>query len=87
MTGLIIKKTVATEGRMKFRVRELAQERELTAEELARRADIKYSALKNIWQGRTGNPKYLTVRAIARALGVSVEELESGNKTPADALT
>jgi transcriptional regulator with XRE-family HTH domain len=63
---------------MKFRIRELAKEKDLTAEELARRADVKYSALKNLWQGRTQDPKYSTVRAIARALGVSVEELESG---------
>lgn len=63
---------------MKFRIKELAKEQNITADELARRADVKYSALKNLWQGRTQDPKYSTVRAIARALGVSVEELESG---------
>ena len=44
--------------------------------ELAKQAGIKYSALKNLWQGRTLDPKYSTMRAIARALGVSVEQLE-----------
>ena len=62
---------------MKFRIKELAKERNLTAEQLARAADIQYSALKNIWQGRTGNPKYETLRAIARALNVPVEQLEA----------
>lgn len=62
---------------MRFRIRDLAKERDLTAEELAQRAGVKYSALKNIWQGRTKDPKYSTLRAIARALGVSVEQLEA----------
>lgn len=67
---------------MKFRIRELARERELTAEDLARRADVKYSALKNLWQGRTKDPKYSTLRSIARALGVSVEQLEAPESEP-----
>lgn len=61
---------------MKFRIKELAKERQLTADELARRADVKYSALKNLWQGRTEDPKYSTLRAVAKALGVAVEQLE-----------
>ena len=61
---------------MEFRIKELAREQDLTAEELAQRAGVRYSALKNIWQGRTRDPKYMTVRAIARALGVPVEQLE-----------
>jgi transcriptional regulator with XRE-family HTH domain len=61
---------------MEFRIKELARAQDLTAEELAQRAGVRYSALKNIWQGRTRDPKYMTVRAIARALGVPVEQLE-----------
>jgi transcriptional regulator with XRE-family HTH domain len=70
---------------MKFRIKELAREQGLTAEALARRADIQYSALKNLWQGRTKDPKYSTLRAVARALGVTVEQLEEkepGQWTP-----
>lgn len=67
---------------MRFRIRELAKERQMTAEDLARRADIKYSALKNLWQGRTKDPKYSTLRAVARALGVPVEQLEATEKEP-----
>jgi transcriptional regulator with XRE-family HTH domain len=62
---------------MKFRVRELARAQQMTAEDLARQAGLRYSAVKNLWQNRTPNPKYGTLRAIARALGVSVEQLEA----------
>lgn len=70
---------------MKFRIRELAKEQGLTTEELAKRADIKYSALKNLWQGRTEDPKYSTMRAIARALGVPIEQLEDKESGPMSA--
>lgn len=76
---------------MKFRVKELAAEQKISAEDLARRADLKYSAVKNLWQGRTGDPRYSTLRSIARALGVPIEQLEasengSGNTKPVGAL-
>ncbi len=61
---------------MEFRIRELANAQNVTAEALARRADVKYSALKNLWQGRTDDPRYSTISKIARALGVPVEQLE-----------
>lgn len=67
---------------MKFRVRDLAKEQGLTTDDLARRADLKYSVVKNLWQGRTADPKYSTLRAIARALGISVEQLEAPEDTP-----
>lgn len=67
---------------MKFRIRELSKEKGLTAEDLARRADLKYSSVKNLWQGRTGDPKYSTLRAIARALGVPIEHLEAKETEP-----
>ncbi len=75
---------------MKFKIRELARARGWTAEELARQAGIKYSALKNLWQGRTLDPKYSTLRAIARALGVPIEQLEDdspGQRVPRLATT
>mgnify|MGYP001092980133 CR=1 FL=1 len=63
-----------------FRVRELAQARGWTAEELARQSKLKLSTVRNLWQGRTEDPSYSTVRAIAQALGVRIEELEAGVK-------
>lgn len=67
---------------MKFRIRELAKQQNLTADDLARRAELKYSSVKNLWQGRTEDPKYSTLRAIARALGVPIEQLEATEKEP-----
>lgn len=61
---------------MKFRIRELARTQHLTMEELAIKSGIKYSTVKNLWQNRTRDPSYSTLRALAAALGVSVEELE-----------
>ena len=52
---------------MKFRIRELARTQHLTMEELAIKSGIK---------NRTRDPSYSTLRALAAALGVSVEELE-----------
>jgi transcriptional regulator with XRE-family HTH domain len=46
---------------------------------------VKYSTVANLWQGRTRDPNYSTLRAIAKALGVTVEELEEqdqGNGKP-----
>jgi transcriptional regulator with XRE-family HTH domain len=61
---------------MKFRIRELAKARGLTMEDLAIKSGIKYSTVKNLWQGRTLDPSYSTLRAVAFALGVPIEQLE-----------
>jgi transcriptional regulator with XRE-family HTH domain len=57
-------------------VKELAQQRGWGLDELARHSNVKYSTAQRIWQNRTANPRYDTLKAIADALGVSVEELE-----------
>jgi transcriptional regulator with XRE-family HTH domain len=44
-------------------------------DELARRAGLKLDTLRAIEQGRTLNPGVLTMRAVARALGVSLDSL------------
>jgi transcriptional regulator with XRE-family HTH domain len=70
---------------MKFRVKELARAKGFTIEELAFKSGVKYSTVANLWQGRTKDPNYSTLRAIARTLQVSVEELEDkdqGNGMP-----
>jgi transcriptional regulator with XRE-family HTH domain len=51
-------------------------------EELAIKAGVKYSTVKNLWQNRTQDPSYSTLRAIALALGVSVEQLEDRETAP-----
>jgi putative transcriptional regulator len=59
----------------RFRVKELAQERGMTIEELAFKSGVKYSTVRNLWQNRVGNPNYSTLSAIARTIGVAIEEL------------
>jgi transcriptional regulator with XRE-family HTH domain len=57
------------------RIRHLREERGLTQRELARRAGLTPSGVGFIEHGQTRNPSAETVVAIARALGVPVEEL------------
>ena len=59
----------------KFRVQEIARQRGMTIEELAYKSGVKYSTVRNLWQGKVGNPNYSTLAAIARALAVTIEEL------------
>ena len=79
-----------------FRVKELARERGLTSEELAIKSGVKFSTVRNLWQNRVSNPSFDTLRLIAQALGVSIEDLvvpdvDAGNildrNTPEDART
>lgn len=76
-----------------FRVRELAQDRGLTQEELTARArqhagvDISLSTVRRIWQNKkAGSPRGDTLIAIADVLGVSVKDLyadeEDGQSAP-----
>ena len=59
----------------RFRVKELARERNMTIEELAFKSGVKYSTVRNLWQGKVSNPNYSTLSAIARAMGVMIEDL------------
>lgn len=59
----------------KFRVKELARERGMSIEELAFKSGVKYSTVRNLWQGKVSNPNYSTLAAIAGAFGVSIEDM------------
>jgi transcriptional regulator with XRE-family HTH domain len=59
----------------RFRVKELARAQGLTSEELAIRSGVKISTVQNMWQNRVKDPRYSTMAAIARTLGVSIDEL------------
>lgn len=59
----------------KFRVKELARERGMTTDDLARTANLKISTVRNIWQNRVSDPSFSTLTALARALNVRIEEL------------
>ena len=58
-----------------LRVKEIADSRGLTADDIARMSWVKYTTVHNIFTGRTVNPELLTILPIARVLGVSVEDL------------
>lgn len=60
-----------------FRIKQLAQERGFTTEGLARRSNVKFGTVRNLWQNRTHDPNYTTMKALARTLQVSIEELEA----------
>ena len=62
--------------RGRFRVKELAKERGMTLDQLARISQLKYTTVQNIWRNRVSDPRYNTLKAIAEALGIAMEDLE-----------
>lgn len=59
----------------RFRVKELAQSRGLRTEDLAYKSGVPISTLRSVMQGRTLDPSYSTLAALARALECTIEEL------------
>jgi transcriptional regulator with XRE-family HTH domain len=59
------------------RIRSLRTARGLSQEEVARRTGIGLKSYGDLERGRTKDPHYSTLRGVARALGVRVEELIS----------
>jgi transcriptional regulator with XRE-family HTH domain len=55
-------------------VRRLRLEQGISQETLARRADLSTSSYAKVEHGRTG-PAWITVRAIAKGLGMTASEL------------
>lgn len=63
---------------MRFRVRQLAEEKGLDAAKLSRRADLNYNTVSVFWsddKDNPPNPRAKTLAAIAKALGVNVGDL------------
>lgn len=57
------------------RIRKYRLERELSQEKLARLADLAFPTIAKIEAGATLNPSIDTVKKLAAALGVSVDDL------------
>lgn len=57
------------------RIKELRKKAELTQEELAKRSDIPYATLLKIENDTVKNPTILTLKKIADALGILVDDL------------
>lgn len=58
-----------------MRLKELREKRGLTQEQLADLSGVNQSAISFIENGTTASPKLDTLQKLARALGVSLEEL------------
>lgn len=56
-------------------IRRIRKKRNLTQDKLARLADISYTSITKIETGVIKSPSVQTVAKIAKALGVSVDEL------------
>lgn len=59
------------------KLEQLARAKGLTQEDLAREAKVTISTVRRLWQDREGleDPKMSTMRALARVLGVTVNDL------------
>ncbi|MBL7130898.1 MAG: helix-turn-helix transcriptional regulator [Candidatus Omnitrophica bacterium] len=57
------------------RIRELRNKKGLSQEKLARMADVSYNTIVKIESGESKNPTIQTMAGIARALGVSLDNL------------
>ena len=68
----------ALSERFGARVQELMDKKGLSQAELGRRAGMSRSVINNLLRG-IRNPSLLTALTVARALGVSLDELTSGN--------
>ncbi|MEX2340952.1 MAG: helix-turn-helix transcriptional regulator [Candidatus Paceibacterota bacterium] len=58
-----------------IRVKRLREKLGLSQEKLARLADVSNNTIINIESGKQQNPTVETIKKIANALGVSIEEL------------
>jgi transcriptional regulator with XRE-family HTH domain len=61
------------------RVYELRKAQKLSQEEVAYRAGVAVKTIANIESGRSARPWRRTSKAIAKALGVTVEDLEQAS--------
>jgi len=56
-------------------IRKLRAKLGLTQDDLAKKADIKYTTLMKVESGTVNKPSVQTMARIAKALGVSIEDL------------
>lgn len=56
-------------------IKKMRTKLDLTQDDLAKKADIKYTTLMKVESGTVNKPSVQTMAKIAKALGVSIEEL------------
>lgn len=59
----------------RLRIKELAEDRGFTIASLARRADMSYTTVHVLWNGKAEDVSVKTLSRIAGALGVSIRDL------------
>ncbi|MBM3252315.1 MAG: helix-turn-helix transcriptional regulator [Candidatus Omnitrophica bacterium] len=57
------------------RIRELRNKKGISQEKLARLADVSYNTIVKIESGDSKNPTFQTMTGIAKALGISLDDL------------
>ena len=62
--------------RLGLRVAELRHKRGMTQKKLALACGTSYGTIQDVEQGRHGGPRYLTLVALAAALGVTLSKLQ-----------
>ena len=61
-------------------IKRFRMKKNLTQEQLAQNAEVTYSSLSKIEAGYNDNPRVKTLRKIAIALGVTIDDLMKGVK-------
>jgi transcriptional regulator with XRE-family HTH domain len=64
--------------RLKDRVRQLRDERGLTQEALARRCELSVGTIRKIEQGDIEDVRWQTIRELAKAFGLTLDQLVKG---------
>ena len=57
------------------KIRELRNKKGISQEKLARLADVSYNTIVKIESGESKNPTFGTMAGIAKALGISLDQL------------
>ena len=60
------------------RIRDIRNKKGLSQEKLARLADVSYNTIVKIESGESKHPTIQTMAGIAKALGISLDELVKG---------
>lgn len=66
------------------RIRKLRKAAGISQEQLAYRAGVTAAVVRNLEQGHVDNPEWRTMRAIARVLGASLDDLAAAADEPAE---
>lgn len=61
--------------RVLLHIREIAEQRGISRSRLARRADLNYNTVKDLWEDEVKDVQFSTLAKLARVLKVSITDL------------